>query len=161
MKCRKNFKLKNCIINEMGIVNISSKNSITPPYICYKGKYINKKKNENWPALIIITEMFANDIKISTSISDDYETEFITINNSKKIEKDPDIEEIETIEEEDINEDNINIVIKLNFQDYTLDNKNVRIKNVNPGIKIIYFKIFEKKYYDVPIIIEKKKKKIN
>ena len=161
MKCRKNFKLKNCIINEMGIVNISSKNSITPPYICYKGKYINKKKNENWPALIIITEMFENDIKISTSISDDYETEFITITNSKKIEKDPNIEEIETIEEEDINEDNINIVIKLNFQDYTLDNKNVRIKNVNPGIKIIYFKINEKKYYDEPIIIEKKEKIIN
>jgi GTPase SAR1 family protein len=87
MKCRKNFKLKNCIINEMGIVNISSKNSTTPPYICYEGKYINKKKNENWPALIIITEMFVNDIKISTSISDDYKKRIITISNSKKIEK--------------------------------------------------------------------------
>ncbi len=102
--------------------------------------------------------MFENDIKISTSISDDYETEFITITNSKKIEKDPDIEEIETIEEEDINEDNINIVIKLNFQDYTLDNKNVRIKNVNPGIKIIYFKINEKNDNYVIEKIEKKKK---
>ncbi len=32
----------------------------------------------------------------------------------------------------------------MNFKDYIFDNSNVIIKNVNSGIKIIYFKINEK-----------------
>ena len=38
LQCKnKNFKLKDCIINEMGISNFTSENSINPSFICYKG----------------------------------------------------------------------------------------------------------------------------
>ena len=150
----------------MGIPNFSSKNLNTPPYICFEGKYINKKKDEEWPALIIITEMFV-DIKniienIEILISSDYdEIGIITIRNSQKNEKDLNIEEIETIEEDDIKEENINIVIKFNPQNFQLDNECVKIKNVNPGIIIFYIKIIEQKYKlnkDEFIIIKKEKK---
>jgi hypothetical protein len=48
LQCKnKNFKLKDCIINEMGISNFTSDNSINPSFICYKGTYSNKKKMKN------------------------------------------------------------------------------------------------------------------
>lgn len=66
--CTKDFELKNCIVNEMGISSFSLQNSINPSYICYKGNFKKYKKHENknapkeieeeWPALIIKTEMF-------------------------------------------------------------------------------------------------------
>ena len=49
--CTKDFQLKNCIINEMGISSFSLQNSINPSYICYKGNFIKYKKptNKNAP----------------------------------------------------------------------------------------------------------------
>ena len=96
----KNFQLKECVINEMGISNITSENSINPAFVCYKGRFINKKTKEDWPALIIKTEMFTekNNIKIYTEISEDNENMNITISCEKKLEKEEDIEgEIEEI----------------------------------------------------------------
>ena len=157
IKCIKNFKLKNCIIDEMGIPNFLNY-SITPRYISYKGKYINEKKKEEWPALIIIIEIFAdlNDIEILLSISDDYKTGIITISNSTTIENGPNIEEIETIEEKDLKEENTKFVINYNLQNFPLDNY-IKIKNISPGIKIIYIKMKDKNIKPLEEIITKKK----
>ena len=81
-----------------------------------------------------------NDIDIIPSISDDYKTGIITITNSKTIESDPNIEEIEIIDEEGIEEKNTKIVIEYNLDDFLYD-KYFKIKNVDFGIKIIYLKI--------------------
>ena len=146
LQCKnKNFKLKDCIINEIGIRYFISEYSINPPFICYKGKYINKKKNEEWPALIVKTEMFvdARDIKIKQYISEDIETMNIIISCEKKFDKDPNIiKEIEEFEGGDIKEGNMRIDIKFNLRDFKLDFKKApQIREPFPGIKLIYFKI--------------------
>ena len=149
LQCKnKDFKLKDCIINEMGISNFTSENSINPSFICYKGKYENKKKNEEWPALIVKTEMFVNvkDIKIKQYLSEDHETMNITISCEKKFDKDPNIvEEIEEFEGGDIKKGIMRINIKFNLQDFKLDDKKApQVRERFPGIKLIYFKITDK-----------------
>ena len=144
LKCEnKNFKLKNCIINEMGNLNFLSENSIVPSFVCYKGRYTNKKKNEEWPALIVKAEMFveAKDIKISQFISDDNETMNITISCDKAFKKEENIKVIENIDE-NIKEGKIKINIKVNLKNFQLDyNKQPQLIKPFPGIKIIYFKL--------------------
>ena len=149
LKCKNaNFNLKDCIINELGISNFTSENSINPSYICYKGKYENKKKSEEWQALIVKAEMFVNskDINITQAISDDKETMNITISCEKKFEEDPNIvKEIETIEGGDIKAGNMRINIKIRLQNFTIDNnKPPLVREPFPGIKMIYFKINDK-----------------
>jgi len=144
----KNFKLKDCIINEMGISKFTSENSINPSFICYRGTYENKKKNEKWPALIVKTEMFVNakDIKTKQYISEDYETMNITISCEKKFEKDPNIvEKIDEFEGGDIKEGDMRINIKFKLKDFKLDDKKApQVREPFPGIKLIYFKISDK-----------------
>ena len=149
LQCKnKDFQLKDCIINEMGISNFTSENSINPSFMCYKGKYENKKKNEEWPALIVKTEMFVNtqDIETSKLLSDDNETMNITISCEKKFEEDPNIiEEIEEFEGGDIKQGNMAINIKFNLRDFKLDEKKKpQVREPFPGIKLIYFKISDK-----------------
>ena len=149
LQCKnKNFKLKDCIINEMGISNFTSENSINPSFICYKGTYENKKKNEKWPALIVKTEMFVNakDIKTKQYISEDYETMNITISCEKKFENDPNIvEKIDEFEGGDIKEGDMRINIKFKLKDFKLDDKKApQVREPFPGIKLIYFKISDK-----------------
>ena len=147
IKCKnKNFELKDCIINEMGLSNFTSENSINPSFVCYRDKYVNKKTNEDWPALIIKTEMFAdsNDINIGQSISEDNENMNITINCKKTLEEDSNIKNNYDIEPigGDIKEGIMRISIKFNLQNLTLDDKeSPRIREPFPGIKLIYLKI--------------------
>ena len=167
LQCKnKEFKLKDCIINEIGTPNFTKENSINPSFICYKGTYSNKKKNEEWPALIVKTEMFADkrNIKINQFISEDYETMNIIISCEKKFKYDPNIiEEIEEFEGGDIKEGNMRIDIKFNLRDFKLDFKKApQIREPFPGIKLIYFKIDDKidKNEEIKVDIIKKKKKI-
>ena len=145
----KNFQLKECVINEMGISNFTTENSINPAFVCYKGRFTNKKTKEDWPALIIKTEMFAdkNNIKIYTEISEDNENMNITISCEKKLEEEKDIEgEIEEIEGGDIKNGTMKINIKLNLDDISIDFvEKPRIREPFDGIKLIYFKMNEKK----------------
>ena len=146
LKCKnKNFELKDCIINEMGIPNFKSEKSINSSFVCYKGRYENKKKNEKWPALIVKAEMFvdSNDIKITQVISDDNKFMIITISCEKKFESDDEIDDcIETIEGSDIKEGNIKINIKINLNNITIDRtKPPLVREPFPGIKLIYFKL--------------------
>jgi len=168
LKCiNKNFELKDCIINEMGISNFKSEKSINSSFVCYKGRYINSKKNENWEALIVKAEMFVNaeDIKISQAISDDNAFMNIIISCEKKLEKDEEIEEeIENIEGGDIKEGNIKISIKINLNNIRLDrSKAPLVREPFPGIKLIYFKISENdennKDINTELITKQKKKK--
>ena len=168
--CKKDFKLKDCIINEMGIPNFIIDNSITPPYICYKGTYIKYKKGEieeQWPALIIKTEMFVDskDIKVLTILNDDNETMNIIISSFKKFEEDSEIEEVEAIEG-NIKEVEFKIEIIVKIEEFLLDpSYKIIIKEPEKGIKIIYLKLIDDKYENENIkteIIyfkEKKKKK--
>ena len=166
LQCKnKDFQLKDCIINEMGISNFTSEYSINPSFMCYKGKYENKKKNEEWPALIVKTEMFVNaqDIETSKLLSEDNETMNITISCEKKFEKDPNIiEEIEEFEGGDIKQGNMTINIKFNLRDFKLDEKKKpQVREPFPGIKLIYFKISDKTDKNDEIktdIIQKEKK---
>ena len=149
LQCKnKDFKLKDCIINEMGISKFTSENSINPSFTCYRGKYENKKKNEEWSALIIKTEMFVNvkDIKIKQYLSEDKETMNITISCEKKFDKDPNIiEEIEEFEGGDIKQGIMRINVKFNLQDFKLDDKKApQVRERFPGIKLIYFKLTDK-----------------
>ena len=163
LQCKnKNFKLKDCIINEMGISNFTSDNSINPSFICYKGNY--KKKNEEWPALIVQAEMFVNskDIKIKKNISEDYETMNITISCEKKLEENKDI--IEEFEGGDIKGGDIRINIQFKLKDFKLDeNKKPQIREPFPGIKLIFFKLEDKNNKNeetkTEIISEKKSSK--
>ena len=124
IKCNKDFMLKDCITNEMGISSFSLLNSINPSFICYKGKYKKYKKGtkeieDEWPALIIKTEMFvdAEDIKVVPTINDDYESMILSISCPKKIKKTKNIEETEFLDG-DIKEDGeIRIDIKFNLED--------------------------------------------
>ena len=131
LKCKKNFELKNCVINQMGISIFSKQNSINPSFICYKGNYKKTKPNskeiaEQWPALIIKTEMFVDPkgIDVLPVINDDYDAIMLSIYCNKKINNDENIEEIETIDG-DIKEGEIRIDIKLNLEDIVLDPKNI------------------------------------
>ena len=152
IKCNKDFKLKDCIINEMGISSFSLLNSINPSFICYKGKFKKYKKGTkeievDWPAALIIkTEMFveAEDIKVVPTINDDYDSMILSISCPKKIKKSENIEEIEFLDG-DIKEDGeIRIDIKFNLEDIVLDPeiKFIVTKNI-PGIKVIYLKIVD------------------
>ena len=168
LQCKnKNFKLKNCIINEIGTPNFNTENSINPSFICYKGTFVNKKRKEEWPALIVKTEMFADarNIKINQFISEDNETMNIIISCEKKFEKDPNIiEEIEDFEGGNIKEGNMKINIQFNLSDFILDyNKGPIIRELFPGIKLIYFKIYDKidKNEEIKAEIIKKEKKNN
>ena len=149
--CKKDFKLKDCIINEMGIPNFIIDNSITPPYICYKGTYIKYKKEEieeQWPALIIKTEMFVDskDIKVLHILNDDNETMNIIISSFKKFEEDSEIKEIEAIEG-NIKEVEFKIEIIVKIEEFLLDPSNkIIIKELEKGIKIIYLKLIDDKY---------------
>ena len=146
LQCKnKEFKLKDCIINEMGISNFTSDNSISPSFICYKGTF--KKKNEEWPALIVKTEMFVNskDIKTTQFISEDYETMNLTISCEKKFEKNENI--IEEFEGGDIKEGDMRINIQFKLREFNLDDikkKPPQVREPFPGIKLIYFKISDK-----------------
>ena len=152
--CKKDFKLKDCIINEMGIPNFIIDNSITPPYICYKGTYIKYKKcekkeikeiEEQWPALIIKTEMFVDskDIKVLHILNDDNETMNIIIRSFKKFEKDSEIEEVEAIEG-NIKEVEFKIEIIVKIEEFLLDpSYKIIIKELEKGIKIIYLKLID------------------
>ena len=168
LKCKESkFELKNCIINELGISNFTSENSINPSYICYLGFYENKKKKEKWKALVVKAEMFVDSkkIKISQAISDDNETMNIAISCDKQFEKDPNIvEEIEKIDGGDIKAGNMRISIKFNLHNFTLDSsKPPQVKENLTGIKEIYFKIEDKdnkrEVKEEIIDNEKKKKK--
>ena len=131
----------------MGITNFTSDNSINPPFVCYKGRYINKKRNEIWPALIIKAEMFVNpqDIRITQKISDDNEFMNIIISCDKKFKKDSNIVEEIKIIDENIKEGNMEIKIKVNLNNFLIDNsKPPLIREPFPGIKFFYFKIIEK-----------------
>ena len=146
LQCKnKNFVLKDCIINEMGISNFTSENSINPSFICYKGTYENKKKNEKWPALIVKAEMFVDskDINPKIYISEDYETMNITISCEKKLEENKDI--IEEFEGGDIKGGEMRINIQFKLKDFKIDDKKVPpIREPFPGIKLIYFKLEDK-----------------
>ena len=149
LQCKnKNYKLKDCVIDGMGTPNVTAENSINPSFICYKGTYENKKRNEKWPALIVKTEMFADtrNIKIKPILSEDYETMNIILSCEKKFDKDPNIiKEIEEFEGGDIKEGNMRIDIKFNLRDFKLDFKKApQIREPFPGIKLIYFKIDDK-----------------
>ena len=143
LQCKnKEFKLKDYIINEIGTPNFTKENSINPSFICYKGTYSNKKKNEEWPALIVKTEMFVNtqDIETSKLLSDDNETMNITISCEKKLEENKDI--IEEFEGGDIKEGDMRINIHFKLRDFKLDDKKApQIREPFPGLKVIYFKI--------------------
>jgi len=166
--CKKDFILKDCIINEMGIPNFIIDNSITPPYICYKGTYIKYKKGEieeQWPALIIKTEMFVDskDIKVLTILNDDNETMNIIISSFKKFEEDSEIEEVEAIEG-NIKEVEFKIEIIVKIEEFLLDpSYKIIIKELEKGIKIIYLKLIDDKYENenikTEIIFSKEKKK--
>ena len=164
LRCKnKNFEFKDCIINEMGISNFTTENSINPSFVCYKGRYVNKKKNEDWPALIVKAEMFvdAKNIKISQAISSDNETMNITISSEKKFEEDKNIKLIEEIEGGDIKEGTMRISIKFKLQNFKLEEKKSQIREPFPGIKLIYFQISDKnnKNEDLETKIIKKEKK--
>ena len=151
LKCKNDFQLKDCIINEMGESNFSTENSINPSYICFKGEYVKKKKNdiiEKWPALVIKTEMFEdpNNIDIKTNKSDDNEYMYINISCKREFEKEPNIDIIQNIEGGDIKEGNIVIEIKFKLEDFVLESELQPIikENANyPGIKEIYLKIVD------------------
>jgi hypothetical protein len=159
LKCNCDFKLKDCIINEMGLCNFSSQNSITPAFICYKGEYSHKKKKndknggeekeEKWPALIVEAEMFVepkkNPIKVSQYLNEEGDSMILTITCNKKFVKDDDIEEIETLEG-DIKEGLINITIKINLENLVPDpSKKYIVKASEPGIITVYIKIIDDK----------------
>ena len=156
---QKNFQLKDCIINEMGLCNFSSQNSITPAFICYKGEYSHKKKKndknggeekeEKWPALIVEAEMFVepkkNPIKVSQYLNEEGDSMILTITCNKKFVKDDDIEEIETLEG-DIKEGLINITIKINLENLVPDpSEKYIVKASEPGIITVYIKIIDDK----------------
>jgi len=163
LKCNKDFKLKDCIVNEMGISNFTTENSINPSFVCYKGRYINKKKNEDWPALIIKTEMFidVSDIEKSQEISDDNETMNLILSCKKKFEKDDNIiEQIgDDIDGSDIKQGIIRINIKFSLHNFRLDNeKKPQVREPFPGIKLIYLKIEDKNNKNENVKEEIKKK---
>jgi hypothetical protein len=158
----------------MGTANFSLTNSIKPPYICYKGifrKYkrqVNKNApkeiEEEWPALIVKTEMFVDrkEIKVIPTINDDYKSMILTITCPKKIKKEEDIKEIEFLDG-DIKEGEIRIDIKLNLEDIVLDPKNIFLVNQSkncPGIMTIYLKIVDdqKAQEEIKMEVIKKKK---
>ena len=145
----KNFQLQECVINEMGVTNFTTENSINPAFVCYKGRYINKSTKEDWPALIIKTEIFTDksNIKMFMEMSEDNEYMNLIISCEKILEKEEeDIEgEIEEIEGGDIKSGNMKINIKLNNNDISIDFQKYKIREPFEGIKLIYFKINEKK----------------
>ena len=145
----KNFQLQECVINEMGFANFTTENSINPAFVCYKGSYKNKSTKEDWPALIIKTEIFADkkNIKMFREMSDDFEYMNLIITCEKILEKEEeDIEdEIEEIEGGDIKSGNMKINIKLNLNEISIDFEKYKIREPFEGIKLIYFKINEKK----------------
>ena len=166
LKCKKNFELKNCVINQMGISIFSKQKSINPSFICYKGnfkKYKPKSKDiaEQWPALIIKTEMFVDprEINVFPVVGDDYETMILSIYCNKKINHEKDIEEVETIDG-DIIEGEVRIDVKLNLDDIVLDPKNIFVVNQScPGIMTIYLKIVDDQKAQEKIKMEVIKKK--
>ena len=171
LKCKKNFELKNCVINQMGISIFSKQNSINPSFVCYKGnfkKYKPQSKDiaEEWPALIIKTEMFVdpNDINVLPIVNDDYDAIMLSIYcNKKKNNKDDNIEEIEDIDG-DIKEGEVRIDIKINLEDIVLDPNNIFVVNQSiPGIMTIFLKIVEeqkdKEKIKMDVISKKKEKK--
>jgi len=165
LKCKKDFKLKDCVINEMGISNFTTENSINPSFVCYKGRYINKKKNEDWPALIIKTEMFINveDIEKSQEISDDNETMNLILSCKKKFDKVENvIEQIgDDIDGSDIKEGIIRINIQFSLNNFRLDNgKKPQVREPFPGIKLIYLKIDDKHNKNENVIEKETKKKV-
>ena len=165
LQCKnKNFKLKDCIINEMGISNFTSENSINPSFKCYKGTYVNKKKNEEWPALIVKAEMFVGKEDIEPpiiSVSD--ETKNITISCKKKLEENKNI--IEEFEGGDIKEGDMRINIQFKLKDFNIDDKNYFLREPFPGIKLFYFKLDDKnnknEETETEIIGEKKNSRTN
>ncbi len=146
LQCKnKEFKLKDCIINEMGIPNFTTENSNNPPFECYKGIYVNKKRNEYWPALIVKAEMFVDvrDFIIKKFISEDNEIMNIIISCEKKIEENKNI--IEEFDGGDIKEGDMRINIQFKLRDFKLDfEKKPIFREPFPGLKLIYFKISDK-----------------
>ena len=151
----KNFELKNYVMDEMGMGNFTTENSINPSYVCYKGEY---KKS---PYLIVQAEMFVNSkIDVKQQISDDNQTMNISISCEKKFEKDPNIiEEYGNIEGSDIKPGIMTINIKFNLYNFTIDSsKKPLIDDRTPGIYVFYFKINDKNEKDNEAIDDIKKK---
>ena len=108
--------------------------------------------------------MFADkrNIKINQYISEDYETMNITISCEKKLEENKDI--IEEFEGGDIKKGEMRINIQFKLKDFKIEDKKVPpIREPFPGIKLIYFKIYDKidKNEEIKAEIIKKEKKNN
>jgi hypothetical protein len=150
----KDFKLKDCIIDEMGNSKFSE-NTITPAFVAYLGKYIKYKKDKEkkktkdkeievqWDALIIKAEMFVDPhkIKIDIQMAEDKKSCFIIISCPKDYNKNDDITDIQeidgTIKDGEIK---INVECKLEKIKFE-DLKKFEIKCPQKGIIMIYVKV--------------------
>ena len=153
LKENKDFKLKDCIIDEMGNSKFSE-NTITPAYVAYLGKYIKYKKNKDkktkdkeievqWDALIIKAEMFVDPrkIKIDTQMTEDKKSCFIIISCPKNYNKNDDITEIQEIDGT-IKDGEIKINVECNLEKIKFEDlKKFEVKCPQKGIIMIYVKI--------------------
>jgi len=150
----KDFKLKDCIIDEMGNSKFSE-NAITPAFVAYLGKYIKYKKDKEkkktkdkeieveWDALIIKAEMFVDPhkIKIDTQMTEDKKSCYIIISCPKNYNKNDDIKCIEIIGG-NIKEGEIKIVVECDLEKIKFEDlKKFEIKCPQKGIIKIYVKV--------------------
>jgi hypothetical protein len=169
----KDFKLKDCIIDEMGYSKFSE-NTITPAYVAYLGKYIKYKKDKEkkktkdkeievqWDALIIKAEMFVDPhkIKMKTQMTDDKKSCIITISCPKNYNSNDDITEIQEIDGT-IKDGEIKINVECDLEKIKFEDlKNFEIKCPQKGIIMIYIKVSNiSPNQESDIIIEKSEKK--
>ena len=150
----KNFKLKDCIIDEMGNSKFSE-NAITPAFVAYLGKYIKYKKDkekkktkdkeieDEWDALIIKAEMFVDrkKIKIDTQMTEDKKECYIIISCPKNYNNNKDITDIKEIDGT-IKEGEIKIIIECDLEKIKFEDlKKFEIKSRQKGIIEIYVKV--------------------
>ena len=150
----KDFKLKDCIIDEMGNSKFSE-NAITPAFVAYLGKYIKYKKDkekkktkdkeieDEWDALIIKAEMFVDPrkIKIDTQMTEDKKECYIIISCPKNYNNNKDITDIKEIDGT-IKEGEIKIIIECDLEKIKFEDlKKFEIKSPQKGIIKIYVKV--------------------
>ena len=150
----KDFKLKDCIIDEMGNSKFSE-NAITPAFVAYLGKYIKYKKDKEkkktkdkeievqWDALIIKAEMFVDPhkIKMKTQMTEDKKSCIITISCPKNYNKNDDITEIQEIDGT-IKDGEIKIYVECNLEKIKFEDlKKFEIKCPQKGIIMIYVRV--------------------
>jgi len=150
----KDFKLKDCIIDEMGNSKFSE-NAITPAFVAYLGKYIKYKKDKEkkktkdkeieveWDALIIKAEMFVDPhkIKIDTQMTEDKKSCYIIISCPKNYNNNKDITDIKEIDGT-IKEGEIKIIIECDLEKIKFEDlKKFEIKCPQKGIIKIYVKV--------------------